>query len=155
MSDIAFECVAVEVPVLKPDALSDWLTKVILSYHRQIGAISFVFCSDDYLLRIHQDYLKRNDYTDIITFDYSEGSRISGDLFISYDRIVENASTYGNGDVFDEFCRVSVHGILHLIGFKDATSTEKEAMRQEEDKHLSSRLFHVKQSGELFHVKRS
>ena len=99
------------------------------------GEISVIFCSDDYLLKMNKDYLNHDYYTDIITFDYVEGNTISGDLFISLDRVKENANMY-NIPVINELCRVVFHGTLHLVGYKDKTEVEQKLMREKEDYYL-------------------
>ena len=101
-----------------------------------IGTISIIFCSDNYLLEVNKQYLNHNYFTDIITFNNVEDSVISGDLFISLDRVKENAETFHSKFVV-ELYRVVFHGILHLIGYNDKTETEKKLMRQKEDFYLS------------------
>jgi rRNA maturation RNase YbeY len=100
------------------------------------GTISIIFCSDKYLLNININYLKHNYYTDIITFNYVEGNTISGDLFVSIDRVKENAIEF-NTTLIKEIYRVIFHGILHLVGYNDKTEEEKKLMREKEDKYLS------------------
>lgn len=100
------------------------------------GDISVIFCSDEYLLGINKQYLNHNYYTDIVTFNYVEDSVISGDLFISLDRVRENAETFESKFVV-ELYRVVFHGVLHLIGYNDKTDAEKIQMRQKEDYYLS------------------
>lgn len=100
------------------------------------GEINFIFCNDEFLIGINRKYLNHDNYTDIITFDYSEGNVVSGDIFISIDRIKENAKNYGVS-FENELYRVMIHGILHLCGYKDKRRTEKEKMTAGEDKYLS------------------
>lgn len=119
---------------------TDWLLQVADSESRKIGEISYVFASDEYLLRLNRRYLKHDYYTDILTFDYSEGDIISGDIFISVDRVRENAGLF-NVEVEKEFLRVMVHGLLHLMGYSDADESGKMIMRDKEDEKLL--LFHV------------
>lgn len=103
-----------------------------------LGNISIIYCSDSYILDINQKFLKHDYYTDIITFDYSQGRVISGDLFISLDTVKDNASYYGS--TFDnELNRVMVHGILHLIGYDDHTEAEQKVMRSKENEYLALR----------------
>jgi rRNA maturation RNase YbeY len=105
-----------------------------------IGTINFIFCDDAYLLKMNQDYLDHDYYTDIITFDYVQGKVISGDIFISVERVRENADTFGDG--FDEeLTRVMAHGLLHLMGYKDGTSADQALMRKKEEEKL--KMFHV------------
>lgn len=113
-----------------------WFKKIILNYKRTPGNISIIFCDDSRLLEINQRYLKHFYFTDVITFNYNNDNVISGDIFISLDRIVENANLY-NVDVYHELNRVMVHGLLHLLGFKDKTKGEKIEMRNIENVCLS------------------
>lgn len=129
----------VEIPDFRPEFFSLWLEKVVNSYGKSLGEISFIFCSDEYLLDVNREHLDHDFYTDIITFNYNEADEINGDLFISWDRVKENALEFGNGDSFDELCRVMVHGVLHLIGFNDKNEEEVLVMRKEETKNLSLR----------------
>ncbi|SNY95001.1 rRNA maturation RNase YbeY [Flagellimonas pacifica] len=119
---------------------SDWITRVIVSEGFGIGQVDYIFCSDDYLLNINQQYLNHDTFTDIITFDYSSGSCISGDVFISADRVKENAKTYNVG-FEEELLRVMSHGVLHLMGYGDKMDEERELMRKKEDEKI--KLFHV------------
>ncbi len=112
---------------------------MIREYNKLPGHLSFVFCSDEYLLKINQDFLQHDYYTDIITFDYSEGNKISGDLMISIDRIQDNAKQL-NLKFDDELSRVMIHGVLHLLGFGDKTAKEEKEMRRLEYAALSQRL---------------
>lgn len=123
-----------------PDRLSRWIISVIESEGKIPGAVSFIFCSDEYLLKMNIEHLQHDFYTDIITFDYCEGPVISGDLFISVDRVKENASEM-HVSFEDELHRVMVHGVLHLLGYGDKTEAEQLAMREREDKHLAQRGF--------------
>ena len=115
--------------------LRRWLESVATKEGRILGEINIIFCSDEYLLDINKKYLNHDYYTDVITFDYSEGNVISGDIFISVDRAKENAQTY-NQTFNKELNRVIVHGILHLIGYNDKTENEQKIMRQKEDYYL-------------------
>ena len=105
---------------------------------KRIGDISIIFCSDPYILDINIRYLHHDYFTDIITFDYTEGDRLSGDLFISLDTVRANADEYGS-DFETELNRVMVHGVLHLIGYDDHSSADKKLMREKEDYYLSLR----------------
>ena len=116
-----------------------WLNEVARAEHTQIADLSYIFCSDDYLLAINQQYLNHDYYTDVITFDHREqmSEPVSGDIFISYERVIDNSEQL-NLIVLDELYRVMLHGLLHLLGYNDATSEEKLAMHSTEDKYLSS-----------------
>jgi probable rRNA maturation factor len=109
--------------------------KILKKEKKKAGEITVVTCSDNYLLDINKKHLKHNYFTDIITFDYSE-ERINGDLFISIDRIRENAKTF-KVTINNELKRVLIHGILHLCGYKDKSSEQKKQMKQKEDYYLS------------------
>lgn len=123
--------------VLKSKLLNNkWLKLVAESEIRRIGDISIIFCSDNYILDVNQKYLQHDYFTDIITFDYCEGDRLSGDLFISIDSVKENAQEYGV-EFDDELNRVMVHGILHLIGYDDHTEEDITVMRKKENYYLS------------------
>lgn len=117
---------------------NNWLRLVIESEIRRAGNISIIFCSDNYILDVNLKYLQHDYFTDIITFDYCEGDKISGDLFISVDSVRENSAFYGT-DFNDELNRVMVHGILHLIGYDDHTKKDQKLMRAKEDYYLSLR----------------
>lgn len=115
-----------------------WLRLAAESEIRTLGDINIIFCSDNYILDINQKFLQHDYFTDIITFDYCEGERLNGDLFISVDSVRENAVEYG--EEFDrELARVMVHGILHLIGYDDHTAKDQKVMRSKEDYYLSLR----------------
>ena len=115
-----------------------WLKAVSEEEGRHPGQISVIFCSDPYLLEINRKYLGHDYYTDIITFDYSEGDTISGDLFISVDTVRSNAEYY-SADFKDELDRVIVHGVLHLIGYDDHTDEQSAEMRARENHYLERR----------------
>lgn len=118
-----------------------WLSSIIFSHQKSLGDISFIFCNDDYLHRINLEYLKHDTLTDIISFDYSDGSIISGDIFISVERVKDNATIY-NVTFKTELLRVLSHGILHFLGYKDKTKEDVLQMRNKEEESIA--LFHVK-----------
>lgn len=115
-----------------------WLKLVAGSEMRKLGAINIIFCSDPYILDINLKYLSHDYFTDIITFDYCEGDKLSGDLFISIDSVRENAEFYG-AEFRDELDRVMVHGLLHLIGYDDHSEEDIAVMRSKENYYLSLR----------------
>ena len=117
---------------------SRWLKFVAESESKRLGDVAVIFCSDNYIMDINIKYLQHDYYTDIITFDYCEGNRLSGDLFISIDSVRENASFYGT-EFADELNRVIVHGVLHLIGYDDHTEEDIAVMRAKENYYLSQR----------------
>ena len=116
--------------------IKQWLKLVAESEIFTLGNVSVIFCSDNYILDINQRYLQLDYFTDIITFDYTEGTKISGDLFISVDSVRENSIEYGT-EFEDELHRVIVHGILHLIGYDDHSEEDIKVMRAKEDYYLS------------------
>jgi len=135
---IIYEAIDIKIPKIKRRETTGWIKKVITRFNKKAGDIIYVFCSDAEILRINQVYLKHDYYTDIITFDYSEGDKISGDLFISLETIKTNSKKFKTK--FDEeLRRVMVHGILHLCGYEDKTPVMKKVMREKEDEAL--RLF--------------
>lgn len=125
----------IPLPQLKKRKLISWIKKVILSEGKKVGDISFIFCSDNYLLEVNKKYLDHDYYTDIITFDYVENDIIQGDIFISSDRVKENAILYKT--TFDnEIHRILIHGVLHLVGYKDKLKKDKHLMTVKEDIYL-------------------
>ncbi|GGD50112.1 rRNA maturation RNase YbeY [Muriicola marianensis] len=129
--------------VLKdPDKYTDWLIAVIKEEGFELGEISYVFTSDEELLEINKEYLDHDYYTDIITFDYTSAKVLSGDIFISTDRVKDNAGEY-NVTFDEELRRVMIHGVLHLMGFNDKSEEEKKKMTFKEDSKL--KMFHVEQ----------
>ena len=133
---IFFETIDVKFPDVKRRCTANWIKSVAVDYSKRVGDITCVFCSDKEILRINNLYLNHDYYTDIITFDYSEGNYISGDLFISLDTVKSNSEKFGT-DYQEELRRVIIHGILHLCGLKDESPEEKEIMRQKENEALS------------------
>ncbi|NNK75035.1 MAG: rRNA maturation RNase YbeY [Maribacter sp.] len=125
------------------DNYTDWINKVVSSEERLLGTINYIFCNDDYLLSINQKHLDHNTFTDIITFDYSLGMVISGDVFISTERVEENAKNF-NVPFQEELLRVMVHGLLHMFGYNDKTDEERIVMRTKEEEKI--KMFHVEQS---------
>ena len=126
----------VSLPKLKKRKLISWIKNVIQSEGKKVGQVSFIFCSDDYLLEVNKKYLNHDYYTDIITFDYVEENVIQGDIFISVDRVKENSVTFRT--IFeDEIHRILIHGILHLIGYKDKLKKDKHLMTTKEDYYLN------------------
>lgn len=117
---------------------NEWLKLAAESEIRRIGNISIIFCSDNYVLDINQKYLQHDYFTDIITFDYCDGDRLSGDLFISVDSVRENSVEFGT-EFKDELNRVIIHGLLHLVGYDDHTEKDIKLMRSKENYYLSLR----------------
>ena len=135
MSTIAFFFEEIDPVRLNKKLLRESVRFIIQHEEKYAGDISVIFCSDQYLLKINEQYLNHDYYTDIVTFDYVENSVISGDLFISVDRVTENSKQM-NVDFQEELHRVVFHGILHLLGYKDKTDAEKLLMRRKEEFYL-------------------
>ena len=127
------------VPAFETE-ISKWIEFTIDQEKREMGEIAYVFCKDDYLMEKNVKYLKHNTLTDVISFDYSLGNIISGDIFISVERVRDNAGEL-NIDFKDELHRVMIHGVLHYCGYKDKIVSEKQLMRSKEDYYLSLRTF--------------
>lgn len=120
---------------------SSWISEVIISERKNEGEINFIFCDDDYLLELNQEYLRHDTLTDIISFDYSIGNELHGDVFISVERVRENADEF-NVSFLEELKRVMAHGILHYCGYKDKNEKDEFIMRQKEEEKIA--MFHVK-----------
>lgn len=131
----------VEFELKNPDKVSEWIATVIQQHGQELANLTYIFCSDDYLHEINVEYLDHDTLTDIITFNNAdEEGTVEGDVFISIDRIRDNAQDHGTA-FEDELHRVIIHGVLHLLGFKDKTREEEELMRKQEDSSLSLRKF--------------
>ena len=119
-----------------------WIKFITEKEKHIIGIINYVFCSDSELLEINIKHLNHNTLTDIITFDYTEGSKINSDIFISIERVTENAKKF-NVSFEEELHRVMIHGILHLCGYKDKTKSDSELMRKKENVALKLKSIHL------------
>jgi len=135
--NISFSYEEVDFRMENTNTLSQWLKSVIKIEGYRLKQITYIFCSDDYLLGVNKEYLDHDFFTDIITFDQSDDRKlIEADIFISVDRVRENAAT--NNEQFDhELRRVMIHGVLHLMGYNDKTSEQERQMRKKEDTCLS------------------
>ncbi len=131
-----------EIPSLLNEQVSNWIAGVIQAHNIQIEEINYIYCSDKYLLEVNQQYLNHDYYTDIITFDNREQleNPMEADIFISIDRVRENAVDM-KSTFTDELHRVMIHGVLHLLGQEDKTTSEKAEMRKREEASLSLRKF--------------
>lgn len=132
---ITYQTDGVKMPVIKKRDISAWLRKVAAGYGKKIGDIAYIFCNDERILEVNREYLQHDYYTDIITFDYCEGDRISGDLFISLDTVRTNAEQFG-ASYEEELYRVIIHGVLHLCGIDDKAPGEREKMEEAENRAL-------------------
>jgi len=133
MIDIAYE--STSDLNLSEETIGTWISKVIELEKLEMSDITLIFCNDEFLLKVNQDHLDHDFYTDIITFDYCSEGLISGDLFISVERVIENAEHF-NVTFEQELHRVIVHGILHLCGYLDKTPEEELVMREKESEAL-------------------
>ena len=124
------------MPNIKKREVTEWIKQVAANYGKRVGEVAYIFCNDEKILEVNRQYLQHDYYTDIITFDYTEGSRISGDLFISLDTVRTNAEQFADGDYHRELHRVIIHGILHLCGINDKGPGEREQMEAAEDRAL-------------------
>ena len=120
--------------------IENWISQIIHSENKTLGEISYIFCNDDYLLKLNQEHLNHDTLTDIISFDYTMGNELSGDIFISIDRVHDNANDF-KVTFANELMRVMAHGILHYCGYKDKTEHDETIMRNKEDEKL--KMFHV------------
>ncbi|MBR4840483.1 MAG: rRNA maturation RNase YbeY [Paludibacteraceae bacterium] len=125
----------VKMPAIKKREVSAWVKEVAARYGYKLGDISYIFCSDEHILEVNRQYLQHDYYTDIITFDYTEEKKISGDLFISLDTVATNAEKFG-ATYETELHRVIIHGILHLCGINDKGPGEREIMEKRENEAL-------------------
>lgn len=119
---------------------ASWIETIILSENKTLGEISYIFCNDEYLHNINMQYLNHDTLTDIISFDYTEGDVISGDIFVSIERVKDNAIDF-KVSFEEELKRVLAHGVLHYCGYKDKTNTDATLMRTKENEKI--KLFHV------------
>jgi len=133
---ISYNFLEIKVFDLDTTGIDIWLLNLIEKEGFKLSSVNFIFCSDDYLLRVNNTYLEHDYYTDVITFDYNESDFIIGDVYISVDRVADNAISY-NVSFLNELLRVIVHGVLHLCGYKDKTQDESLLMKSKEDFYLS------------------
>lgn len=134
---ISFSTVEIKFKLSNKLRVKSWVKSIITSEGKSAGDITYIFCTDSYLGSMNEKYLNHHTLTDIITFDYSEEGKISGDIFISIDRIKENSGNFKT-TFNEELGRVMAHGILHLVGYKDKTPDDRSIMRSKEDYYLST-----------------
>lgn len=132
----------IDFEIQEETSYTNWVSSVILSENKSEGEINYIFCDDNYLLEINQQYLNHDTLTDVISFDYSLGDEIHGDIYISIERVRENADDF-KVPFEEELKRVMIHGVLHYCGYKDKSDADELLMRSKEDEKL--KLFHVKQ----------
>lgn len=125
----------IDFELVRFGSIADWLHRVLVAEGKSPKGITFVFCSDEYLHRLNTQYLQHDTYTDVITFPYSEGEEVEGDIFISVDRVRENAQAFQS--TFEgELLRVMVHGVLHLCGYRDKEEEDRLEIREKENQYL-------------------
>ncbi len=132
---ISYDTCETVMPEINQERISLWISQVIENFGCEIGEINYYFCSDNYLLEMNREHLNHDYFTDIITFDYTIGGIVSGDLFISTDTVRDNAEEY-KVDFFEELHRVIIHGVLHLLGVDDKCDEDQAIMTQKEDEAL-------------------
>lgn len=133
---IYFETENISLPDLPFSTVELWINHVVSYHKKETGNLTFIFCDDNHLLSINQQFLNHDYFTDVITFDYSSNKLVSGDIFISVDMVFDNAKNSGTSPE-NELLRVIIHGVLHLIGFKDKSAAERAEMTKQEDFALS------------------
>ena len=136
---ITYQTDGTDMPAIDTKATTAWIKDVAADYGKRVGDIAYIFCSDERILEVNRQYLQHDYYTDIITFDYCEGNRLSGDLIISLDTVRTNAEQFANGDYKRELYRVIIHGVLHLCGINDKGPGEREIMEAAEERALAMR----------------
>lgn len=132
---VNFSCADVELVLSEPQLLKKWIADIIVSHGKKLGKINYLFCSDEHIYETNVMFLNHDTYTDIITFDYVEGLLVSGDILISVDRVRDNAQSF-SVPFEQELRRVIIHGVLHLLGFKDKTELDATEMRHKENESL-------------------
>lgn len=135
---ITYQTEGIRMPDIKKRETTAWIRRVAATYNKKVGDIGYIFCNDERILEVNREYLQHDYYTDIITFDYTEGNTISGDLFISLDTVRTNSEQFGT-EYEEELHRTIIHGILHLCGINDKGPGEREIMEEAENRALSMR----------------
>ena len=137
---ITFQAENIDFPNIKKRDTKNWIKLVANKYGKKVGDVNYLFCTDEKILEVNSQYLSHDFYTDIITFDYSEGNKISGDIFISLDTVLSNSQKYTT-NFTEELYRVIIHGVLHLCGIDDKTEIDADNMREAENNALSMITF--------------
>ena len=136
MSMINFTVKKIAMPELDQECTKAWIVEVASRHEKKVGDLTYIFCDDEKILEVNRQFLQHDYYTDIITFDYSNKRRISGDMFISLDTVKSNAELFGR-TCEEEFMRVIIHGVLHLCGINDKGEGEREIMERHENEALA------------------
>ena len=132
---ISFQTQDIVLVLKEKKKIRQWIVDAIKNEGKKTGDITYIFCSDEYLLSMNQQYLHHDDYTDVITFDYTEGDRVSGDIFMSVERILDNSIQLKTTPE-EELHRVMIHGVMHLCGYKDKKTKERTNMTKKENQYL-------------------
>ena len=132
---ITFQTQDIDLVVKEKNKIRLWIVNAIKNEGKKAGDITYIFCTDEYLLQMNQQYLQHDVLTDVITFDYTEGYRVSGDIFISYERIIDNSNILKT-KLEDELHRIMIHGVMHLCGYKDKQNKAKAQMTDKENQYL-------------------
>ena len=135
---ITYQTDGAKMPAIKKRETTAWIRRVAATYNKKVGDVGYIFCNDERILEVNREYLQHDYYTDIITFDYTEGNTISGDLFISLDTVKTNSEQFGT-EYNEELHRTIIHGILHLCGIDDKGPGEREIMEAAENRALEMR----------------
>lgn len=135
---VSYQTEGIQMPVIKKRETTEWIKAVAATYGKRVGEIAYIFCSDEKILEVNRQYLQHDYYTDIITFDYCQGDRLSGDLFISLETVKTNSEQF-HTPYEEELHRTIIHGILHLCGINDKGAGEREMMEEAENKALAMR----------------
>lgn len=136
MAVINFTGQKIEMPTFDQEKVRAWIEEVVATFNKSVGPLTYIFCNDDRILEVNREFLQHDYYTDIITFDYSNKRRISGDMFISLDTVRSNAELFGK-EYDEELMRVVIHGVLHLCGIDDKGEGEREIMERHENEALA------------------
>ena len=137
MDTVRFFSENIEFTIPFPQKTIQWIQQTVSAESHELSSLNFIFCDDAYLHSINKQYLQHDDFTDVITFSYAENPhRIEGDIFISIDRVKENAAAFQTS-FNDELHRVMIHGVLHLLGYNDKSESERQIMRKKENSYLS------------------
>lgn len=140
LPEVDFHSTAVNFIPKSKSQLRQWIVDTFRAEKKALSSLHFIFCSDEYLLGINKEFLDHDDYTDVITFDYGHDSEIEGEIYISVDRVRDNANSMGQ-NFDDELHRVMIHGVLHLCGYGDSKPEDKRVMTRKEDYYLNLRSF--------------
>ena len=144
MSNITYIAQGIDLPGFNQCIVNQWIEAVTRTFDKSVGNLTYIFCTDEKIIEVNREFLQHDYFTDIITFDYSNRRRISGDMFISLDTVRSNAALFGKG-YDDELMRVVIHGVLHLVGINDKGVGEREIMEKHENDALD--LLRIIQNG--------